>query len=86
MYKIELDGIKIEFNPNENISILTKMESESLPVIYGCMNGICATCKLTIVEGKENLEEIQEPMLELENNEFLPCCYTLSGNIKLTKK
>jgi ferredoxin len=85
MHKIELDGIEIDFNPSDNVSILTKMEDESLPVIYGCMNGICATCKLKIVKGRENLEEIQEPMLELDNNEFLPCCYTLTGDVKLTK-
>jgi ferredoxin len=38
---------------------------EELGVLFGCQNGFCRTCEVTIVEGYENLTELTE------NEEFI---------------
>lgn len=35
-------------------------QSNGWPIPYGCENGICGTCLITIPSGKEHLSEIQE--------------------------
>ncbi|KKR09353.1 MAG: ferredoxin [Candidatus Peregrinibacteria bacterium GW2011_GWF2_39_17] len=36
------------------------IQENGWPIPFGCENGICGTCLVQIVSGKENLEPIQE--------------------------
>jgi ferredoxin len=41
-------------------SIRELSQKEGWPIPYGCENGICGTCLITIPTGKENLSPIEE--------------------------
>lgn len=49
--------------------------AEKLGVPFSCRAGVCGTCKVTIVEGSENLEPKteNEKALGLEDNERCMC-------------
>ena len=56
-----------------------------MPVKYGCLMGICGVCKLKIVQGKESIVFNDEGIIELEKDEFLPCCSKINGDVELKK-
>tara|TARA_Y100000034_G_C6842703_1_gene381399 strand:+ start:419 stop:682 length:264 start_codon:yes stop_codon:yes gene_type:complete len=62
--------------------------SEELGIPFGCQNGICGTCRVRVVEGKENLNEATEAEvtmgIDLDNGERLACqCNIHQGTVKL---
>ena len=71
MATINLDGKKIEIGDNKAI----KDACEKLEVPFGCRVGICGVCKITILEGMENLSELtnEEKDKNLDNNQRLAC-------------
>lgn len=36
------------------------VQKEGWPIPFGCENGICGTCLITIPSGKENLNDVEE--------------------------
>lgn len=59
---------------------------EEMGVLIACADGSCGVCKVDILEGKENLNEINEKEKEMgcEGNERLGCqCKILKGEVKV---
>ena len=77
-------GKSIDLKDNENIREVT----EKLGVRFSCQNGLCGTCMVDVVKGKENLSSVndKEKMMGLkESGEIrLACqCKIKSGNVKI---
>jgi len=45
---------------DEEGALRDTVHAEGWPIPFGCENGICGTCLITISSGKENLSEIEE--------------------------
>ena len=61
--------------------------AEAAGIPFSCNSGVCATCQIEILEGAENLNELNEEELELgmDKNNRLSCqCRILSGTVKVT--
>ncbi len=61
----------------------TKLEetAEAMDINFGCHNGVCGACVVTVLEGMENLNaktEAEEDF-ELEDNQRMMCQCTISG-------
>ena len=56
MAKLILNDDEIEIPDGENI--VDYIEEAGVPI--GCSNGVCGTCEVEILEGMENLSEINE--------------------------
>jgi len=60
--------------------------SEKLGVPFQCTNGICGTCMIDVVEGKENLSELTEEEKDLgrDKEHRLACqCKIKEGEVKI---
>ena len=64
-----------------------KEPADSLGVPFGCRQGICGTCKIEILEGEENLDELNEQevaMGDRDKKHRLACqCSILKGLVKI---
>lgn len=63
-------------------------QSNGWPIPFGCENGICGTCLITIGAGKENLssmEEIEQQTLEamgqMDDTHRLACQCRVKGDV-----
>jgi ferredoxin len=60
---------------------------ESVGIPFGCNSGVCGTCKIEILEGAENLNELnqEENALGMDRKNRLACqCVLKSGTVKVT--
>lgn len=76
------DGQEREVKDGE----LIKDSLEEMGVLIACADGSCGVCKVEILEGMENLNEINEKEKEMgcEGNERLGCqCKVKKGEVKL---
>jgi ferredoxin len=64
-----------------------KPAAEKLGIPFGCRQGICGTCKIEVLEGSENLDELneqEEAMGDRDRTHRLACqCSILKGTIKI---
>jgi len=64
-----------------------KEPAETLGIPFGCKQGICGTCKIEILEGSENLDDLNEQevaMGDRDKTHRLACqCSIMKGNIKI---
>ena len=64
-----------------------KPAAEKLGVPFGCKQGICGTCKIEILEGEENLDDLneqEEVMGDRDRKHRLACqCSILKGTVKI---
>jgi ferredoxin len=61
-------------------------QAETLGVPFGCYEGHCGACLITIIEGNENLSELteKEKAYGLEKNQRLACqCRIKHGDVKI---
>lgn len=80
---LKLNDEEIEIPDGENIT--DYIEEAGVPI--GCSNGVCGTCEVEIIEGMENISELnqEEEDLGMEGNNRLGCqCTIMSGNVKMT--
>lgn len=64
-----------------------RMACEDLGVPFGCRDGICGTCMIDIVEGSENLNELnqKEKDLERDRDHRLACQGRINeGTVKIS--
>jgi ferredoxin len=82
MAKILLDDQEFVLPDNSEI----KDACESLGVEFGCKNGFCRTCEVTVLEGYDNLTPLSEneEFIGLIKPRRLACqCKIKSGTIKI---
>jgi len=85
MAKIILDSTQpreVELDDNSEL----KNACEELGVEFGCKNGFCRTCEVTILEGYDNLTELSEneEFINLTKPRRLMCqCRIKQGTIKI---
>ena len=83
MATIILNDEEIDVPDGENI--VDHIEEAGVPI--GCSNGVCGTCEVEVLEGMENLSEVNEAEndLGMEGNKRLGCQYVITkGEVKLT--
>ena len=79
---LKYEDTELETNDNEPI----KEVAREIGVPFGCENGMCGSCIITIEEGLENLSEQNEKDedLGLEDNQRLACqCSIKTGTVKI---
>ncbi len=83
MAKLILNDEELEVSDGNNI--VDVIEEAGVPI--GCSNGVCGTCEVEVLEGMENLSEVNEAEndLGMEGNKRLGCqCVITKGEVKLT--
>ena len=83
MAKLIIDDEEHEIKDGERIDAVC--ERAGIP--FSCNSGVCGTCQIEIVEGKENLGELneEENTLGMDRNNRLSCqCRIMSGTVKIT--
>ena len=60
---------------------------ENLDVIFGCQDGLCHTCKIIVVSGKENLNDktqVEKEAEDVTGEERLACqCKIKKGLVEI---
>ena len=83
MAKIIIDGIEYEIQDGAKID--ETCEKAGIP--FSCNSGVCGTCQIEILEGSENLGELnqEEQDLGMDKNNRLSCqCMIKNGTVKIT--
>lgn len=83
MAKLIIDGEEHDIKDGSRIDEIC--ESAGIP--FSCNSGVCGTCQIEIVEGAENLCELndEENELGMDRNNRLSCqCSIKSGTVKIT--
>lgn len=83
MAKLIIDGDEHEIPDGERIDAVC--EGAGIP--FSCNSGVCGTCQVEVVEGADNLGELNEEEEELgmDRNNRLSCqCAILGGTVKIT--
>ena len=84
MGKIILESTGEEESVEDGSQI--KEACEKLGVPFGCENGECGVCQIEIVEGKENLSEMneKEKVFSADNSHRLACqCKLKKGEVRI---
>lgn len=83
MAKLFIDDDEVEIPDGTQIAEVC----ENAGVPFSCNTGICGTCQIEILEGADNLSELndEEDELGMDRNNRLSCqCRILSGEVKVT--
>ena len=83
MAKLFIDTVEYEVPDGTRIDALC--EKAGIP--FSCNSGVCGTCQIEIIEGKENLGELNQEELDLgmDQNNRLGCqCVIKCGVVKVT--
>jgi ferredoxin len=60
---------------------------EKIGIPFSCNSGVCGTCQIEVLEGAENLGELNQEELDLgmDKNHRLSCqCMIKNGTVKIT--
>ena len=86
--KFQDTGDEVEVDAGSELKDVTK--DEGWPIAYGCEDGVCGTCIVDIVEGKENIspkEEVESQTLDMmcmNDGEHRLCCQCkVNGDIEM---
>lgn len=74
-----------EYDVADGTKIDELCENAGIP--FSCNSGVCGTCQIEIIEGAENLNELndEEDELGMDENNRLSCqCVIKSGIVKVT--
>jgi ferredoxin len=83
MAKLIIDDAEHEIDDGAKIDELC--ENEGIP--FSCNSGVCGTCQIEVLEGAENLGELNQEELDLgmDQNNRLSCqCMIKAGTVKVT--
>lgn len=83
MAELFIDNIKYEVPDGKQIA--AACEAAGIP--FSCNSGVCGTCQIEILEGADNLNELNKEELDLgqDRNHRLGCqCAILKGVVKVT--
>ena len=82
MAKLIIDNVEYELPDGSPMAEL----AEKSGVPFSCNSGVCGTCQVEILEGAENLDELnqEENDLGMDRRNRLACqCKILSGMVKV---
>lgn len=82
MAELRTEKHKVELDDHRPIIEAAK----ELDVPFGCQNGMCGSCIVTVEEGQENLSDKNEKEedMGLIDNERLACqCWIKTGTVKI---
>ena len=83
MAKLIIDNVEHEIPDGAKMDAVC--EKAGIP--FSCNSGVCATCQVEVLEGAENLGELNQEELDLgmDKNNRLSCqCVIKSGVVKVT--
>ena len=83
MAKLIIDNTEYEVPDGTQIAAFC----EKAGVPFSCNSGACGTCQLSVLEGAENLNELNHEELDLgmDQNHRLGCqCVILKGTVKVS--
>ena len=83
MAKLIIDNEEHEVADGQRIDAIC--EEAGIP--FSCNSGVCGTCQVEVIEGAENLGELndEEKELGMDKNNRLSCqCSIKSGVVKIT--
>ncbi len=83
MAKIIIDNIEYDAQDGKQIDDIC--QKAGIP--FSCNSGVCGTCQIEIIEGADNLGELnqEEQDLGMDRNNRLGCqCSIKSGIVKIT--
>lgn len=78
MAKLIMNGNMEEVDDGENITIA----AEKLGITFGCYAGVCGSCKIDIIKGEENLNNLtdEEKAMKLNPTKRLACQCEIKNN------
>lgn len=86
--KIKVNNQEIEVESGKHLS--ETLDATNSPILFGCRTGICGTCLIKIIDGKENINppcadetEFLEIVAEGKSNLRLACKVIINGNIQI---
>jgi ferredoxin len=83
MAKLIIDGKEFELPDGARID----ETCENIGIPFSCNSGVCGTCQIRVVEGAENLSDLngEENILGMDKNTRLSCqCSIKSGTVKIS--
>ena len=83
MAKLIVDGVEYEIPDGNRIDEVC----EKVGIPFSCNSGVCGTCQIEILEGQENLDELnqEENDLGMDRHHRLGCqCKIKNGIVKIT--
>ncbi|MBI5415672.1 MAG: (2Fe-2S)-binding protein [Candidatus Omnitrophica bacterium] len=83
MAKLIIDDKKFEIPDGGKIDAVC----EKMGIPFSCNSGVCATCQVKVVEGAENLSDLntEETDLGMDRANRLSCqCSIKNGTVKIT--
>lgn len=83
MAKLIIDNIEHDIPDGAQMAEIC--EKQGIP--FSCNSGVCGTCQIEILEGAENLNELnqEEEDLGMDRNNRLSCqCKIVQGVVKIT--
>ncbi len=83
MAKVIIDNIEYDAQDGKQIDDIC--QKAGIP--FSCNSGVCGTCQIEIIEGADNLGELnqEEQDLGMDRNNRLGCqCSIKSGIVKIT--
>ena len=83
MGKVIIDNVEYEVTDGTQIAEIC--EKAGIP--FSCNSGVCGTCQIEVLEGADNLGELnqEEKDLGMDRNNRLGCqCTLLKGVVKVT--
>ena len=83
MATLTIDGTEFELEDGSKIDEIC--EREGIP--FSCNSGVCGTCQIEVLEGSDNLNELndEENELGMDRNNRLSCqCRINGGIVKIT--
>ncbi|MCG9696713.1 class I ribonucleotide reductase maintenance protein YfaE [Shewanella sp. Isolate11] len=78
---VSLEGQPVLLYTTEHQSLLQALEQKQVKIFSECRNGFCGACKTKINRGSVTYHT--EPLVELEQDECLPCCCHPQSDIDL---
>lgn len=83
MAKLIIDNVEYELPDGAKMDAIC----EKVGIPFSCNSGVCGTCQIEVIEGQENLSELnqEENDLGMDRNNRLSCqCSIKSGIVKIT--
>ncbi|MFC3185544.1 class I ribonucleotide reductase maintenance protein YfaE [Shewanella intestini] len=78
---VSINGQPVLLYTDNEANLLEALELKQIEVFSECRNGFCGSCKTKINQG--SVKYINDPIVELEANECLPCCCIPDSNLDL---